>query len=316
MNKRNTILRYKPLLAVCTAVLLVCSCAEWTEPEPVTFEAQRPAEQNPELWGRYLEVLKSYKQRPHFLVYGKFANGAEQPASGAQLLRALPDSLDIVSLLHADRMTAAEQADLQLLHGKSTRVLYCVDYAAKAAELSDAAKLGACLDKALAEAASLGLDGFSFTGIPSYGSEAEINARREAAKLIVERLSAVAGAGKDKLLVFEGSPAFLTDADLSKLNYLVLDTDKTGNVTDLKLQVGLALTREGLAPEKLLLCASPEGEIVNEENVKVKALEALVDRVASLGPLGGLAVSDLGKAYYDPEKRYSRVRNVIRLMNP
>ena len=305
---------YYSLAASC-ALLLVCSCAEWTEPEPVVFETQTPAQQNPELWARYLEVLRAYKQGSHFMVYGKFANGAEKPASGAQLLRALPDSLDIVSLTQPDRMTDADRAGIAALHEKGTRVLCCIDYAARAAELSDAAKLGACLDKALADAAAEGLDGFSFTGIPSYGAEAEINARREAAKLIVRKLSAVAGAGKDKLLVFEGNPAFLDEADLPRLDYLVLDTEKTANATDLKIQVGLALDR-GLSRKQLLLCGSPEGELVNEENVKQKALEALVDRVASLGPLAGLAVSDLGKAYYDPERRYSRVRNAIRLMNP
>ena len=291
---------YYSLAASC-ALLLVCSCAEWTEPEPVVFETQTPAQQNPELWARYLEVLRAYKQGSHFMVYGKFANGAEKPASGAQLLRALPDSLDIVSLTQPDRMTDADRAGIAALHEKGTRVLCCIDYAARAAELSDAA--------------AEGLDGFSFTGIPSYGAEAEINARREAAKLIVRKLSAVAGAGKDKLLVFEGNPAFLDEADLPRLDYLVLDTEKTANATDLKIQVGLALDR-GLSRKQLLLCGSPEGELVNEENVKQKALEALVDRVASLGPLAGLAVSDLGKAYYDPERRYSRVRNAIRLMNP
>ena len=301
--------------ALLTVLSLTAACREWTSLDPVDITVQGPAEQDPELWARYLEVLRAYKQGSHFIVYGKFANGTEKPVSGAQLLRTLPDSLDIVSLAHADRLSAADREDLPLLRAKGIRALYCIDYAARAAELSDAAKLGACLDKALADAAAEGLDGFSFTGIPSYGAEAEINARREAAKLIVRKLSAVAGAGKDKLLVFEGNPAFLDPADLAKLSYLVLDTDRTTNATDLKIQVGLALDR-GLSRKQLLLCGSPEGELVNEENVKQKALDDLVERVASLGPLAGLAVSDLGKAYYDPGKSYARICGLIRKLNP
>lgn len=295
---------------------LATACQEWTNLKPVDIAVQGPEEQDPELWTRYLEVLQAYKQGSHFLVYGKFANGVEKPADGSQLLRALPDSLDIVSLTQADKLSEPDRAGIALLHEKGTRVLYCVDYAARAAEFSDAAKLGAYLDQALSDAAAEGLDGFSFTGIPSYGAEAEINARREAAKLIVQKLAAVAGSGKDKLLVFEGNPAFVDEADLSKLSYLVLDTEKTANATDLKIQVGLALSRPGLTPDKLLLCGSPEGELVNEENVKQQALEDLVERVASLGPLAGLAISDFGKAYYDPEKSYARICGLIRKLNP
>ncbi|MDD7456662.1 MAG: glycoside hydrolase family 18 [Bacteroidales bacterium] len=309
----------KHILWGCTVLALLSlatACQEWTDIKPVDIEVQGPEEQNPEIWAHYMEILQAYKRGDHFLVYGKFANGAEKPTNGGQLLRSLPDSLDIVSLANADRMSAADREDLPLLREKGTRVLYCVNYAAQAAELSDAANLGAYLDQSISDAAALQLDGFSFTGIPSYGTEAEVNARREAAKLIVQKLSTVAGVGKDKLLVFEGNPAFLEDADLAKLNYLVLDTEKTANATDLKIQVGLALAHDGLTPGKLLLCGSPEGELVNEENVKQKALEDLVERVASLGPLAGLAVYDLGKAYYDPEKSYGRICGLIRKLNP
>ena len=308
-------------MATLIAVLLMMagfsSCDDWTTPEPVTLEVKTPKEQDPELWARYMEALKAYKQSPHYVVYGKFANGTEKPASAGQLLRSLPDSLDMVSLANADKMSEADRQDIAVLHEKGTKVLYCIDYAAKAGELSDAGKLEACLDKAVTDAGQLQLDGFAFTGIPLYGgSEAEIKARRDAARLIVQKLSAVAGAGKDKLLVFEGNPAFVAEEDMAKLSYVALDTEKTGNVTDLKLQVSLALSQKGLSKDKLLLTALPDGEITNEENVKKQAIGELTDRVAALGPLGGLAIADIGKDYYDPAKSYSRTRSAIRLMNP
>lgn len=308
-------------MAMLSAVLLMMvgftACDDWTDPKPVKREVETPQDQDPELWARYMEALKVYKQSPHYVVYGKFANGAEKPVNAGQLLRSLPDSLDMVSLANADKMSEADRQDIAVLHEKGIKVLYCIDYASKAGELSDAGKLGAYLDQAVADAAELELDGFSFTGIPIYGgSEAEIKARRDAAKLIVQKLSAVAGEGKESLLVFEGNPAFVAEEDIAKLSYVVLDTEKTGNVTDLKRQTVLALSRGGLSKERLLLCADVEGEIVNEENVKKQAIGELTERVAALGPLAGLAIANIGKDYYDPTKSYSRTRSAIRLMNP
>lgn len=296
---------------------LFTACDKWNEPQSLNLEVKTPKEQNPELWVRYMEVLKNYKQSNHFIAYGQFVNGTEKPASGAQVLRTLPDSLDIVSLTNADKITDFEREDIALLREKSTRVLYCVDFAAKAAELSDAAKLGIYLDKALANAAELQLDGFSFTGIPLYGgTDAEQKARREAAKLIVQKLSTVAGTGKDKLLIFEGNPAFVAQEDIAKLSYVALNTEKTGNITDLKLSVSMALSYAGLTKDKLLLTALPDGEIANEQNVKKQAIIELTERVAALGPLAGLAVADIGKDYYNPAKSYHLTCQAIRLMNP
>lgn len=305
------------IIALIMMVAGFTSCDDWNIPQPVEIDVKTPKEQNPELWAHYMDVLKNYKQSKHFIVYGRFNNGAEKPAGAGQLLRSMPDSLDVVSLVNADKMTGFDRADIAVVQEKSTKVLYCVNFAAKSAELSDAGKLGAFLDKAVADAAELNMDGFSFTGIPLYGgSEAERAWRKEAAKLIVQKLSAVAGAGKEKLLVFEGNPAFVAEEDIAKLSYVALDTEKTGNITDLKLQVSLALSHKGLSKDKLLLTALPDGEITNEENVKKPAIAELTDRVAALGPLAGMAIADIDKDYYDPAKSYSRTRQAIRLMNP
>lgn len=315
MKKDRKISIIATLIIVLLMMAGFTACEKWNEPQSVEIDVKTPKEQNPELWARYMDVLKQYKQSKHFIAYARFENGAEKPAGGAQLLRTMPDSLDVVSLANADRMSDADREDIAVLHEKSTRVLFLVDYAVKSAELADAAKLGAYLDQAVATAAEHNLDGFAFTGIPLFGGTDEQQAaRRQAAKLIVQKLSAVAGSGKDKLLVLEGDPAFVDKADVEKLSYVALNTEKTANVTDLKIQVGMALL---LVPkDKLLLTALPDGVIANEENLKKPAVAELTERVASLGPLAGIAVADIGKDYYDPAKSYPRTRQAIRMMNP
>ena len=196
-------------------LILSASCSDWNDIEAVDIDPQHAKDQNPELWARYMESLRIYKQeRTHYITYGSFENGTEQSKNEGAYLRSVPDSLDIVTLANSENITAYDREDIPSLQEKSTRVLYLVDYAKKMTELADAAALSTWLDKAVATATELKLDGFAFNGLPSYGgTDAEQAARKEAARLIVSKLSAFG-----KTLVFEGDPAFVDAADLSKLD--------------------------------------------------------------------------------------------------
>ena len=193
----------------CTLLLLACvlptACSDWNEPEPVDVNINSPKDQNPELWASYMQVLNTYKQSKHYIAYTRFDNSPEKPVNEGSYLRSLPDSLDIVTLCNPGNISDNDREDILLLREKSTRVIYLVDYAAQAATFTDAAALGTWLDKAVAAATELNLDGFAFTGVRLYsGTDAEMVARKEAAQLIVSKLSATTGGGK--LLVFVYRP--------------------------------------------------------------------------------------------------------------
>lgn len=308
----NKLLTYSLLLV--TFVLPV-ACNDWNEPEPVNFDINSAKDQNPGLWARYMQVLHTYKQSKHYIAYARFDNSPEKPVNEGDYLRSLPDSLDIVTLSSPDKISDYDLEDILLLQEKSTRVLYLVDYADKAATLTDVTALGAWLDKVIAVANELKLDGFAFTGHPLYsGTADELAAHKEKSRLIVSKLSAAAG--QDKLLVLEGDPTFVDDADLSKLNYVVLNTADLTNVTELKLQVAGVLTNSNLPKDKLLLAARIGEQITDETSVKQDAVTLMTDRVASLGPLSGLAIYAVGKDYYSPEMNYEITRTAIQLMNP
>ena len=194
---KDIILHYISVLNMALLVLLTLTlptaCSDWNDIEPVNIDPQHPKDQNPELWTRYMESLRVYKQeRPHYITYGSFNNGAGQSKNEGAYLRSLPDSLDIVTLANPENITSYDREDIPTLQEKSTRVLYLVDYAAKMTEFTDAAALSSWLDKAVATVNELHLDGFAFNGLPLYGgTDAEQAARKEAARLIVSKLSAV-----------------------------------------------------------------------------------------------------------------------------
>lgn len=295
--------------------VLPAACSDWTEPESVDLNINNAKDQNPELWARYMQVLSTYKQNKHYIAYARFDNSTENSINEGNYLRSLPDSLDIVTLSNSDKISDYDREDILLLQEKSIRVLYLVDYKAQASILTDAAALGAWLDKAIATASKLNLDGFAFTGMPIYnGTDAELAAHKEKSRLIVSKLSAAVG--QSKLLVLEGDPTFVDDADLDKLNYIVLNTANLTNITDLKLYVAGVLANSLLPKDKLLLAAQVGEQITDEANVKQDAVALMTNRVASLGPLGGLGIYAIGKDYYSPIMNYEITRTAIQLMNP
>lgn len=314
---KDIILHYISVLNMALLVLLTLAlptaCSDWNDIEPVNIDPQHPKDQNPELWARYMESLRVYKQeRPHYITYGSFNNGAEQSKNEGAYLRSLPDSLDIVTLANPENITSYDREDIPTLQEKSTRVLYLVDYAAKMTELTDATALGSWLDKAVATANELHLDGFAFNGLPLYaGTDAEQAARKEAARLIVSKLSAV-----NKMLVFEGDPAFVNTNDLDKLDYVVMNTAGIESAVSLKIYVANVISTYALPKEKLLLAAKMGTKIVDEENVKQDAVTDMIGRVVSLGPLGGLAIYALGDDYYQTSMNYQSCRTAIQKMNP
>lgn len=315
MNMKISIPNIFTYLFLLLALFATASCSDWTDQKTVDIDPQYAKEQNPELWARYMEALRIYRQSKHFITYGSFNNGTEKPKNEGAYLRSLPDSLDIVIPTHPESLTSYDCEDILLLQEKSIKVLYLVDYTAQMSILADAAKLGAWLDKSIATASQLGMNGFAIKGTPLYGgTEAEQAARREAAKSIVSKLSAAVGDGD--LLVFEGDPAFIDAADLNKLDYVVLNTTTITSAVDLKLYVAGVIENFSIPKEKLLLSAKINEKLVNEDGEKLDAITEMTNRVVSLGPVGGLAIYALGDDYYHTKMNYEISRLAIQIMNP
>ena len=130
-------------------------------------------------------------------------------------MRCLPDSLDIVTLTNADNFSKFDAEDMDVMREKGTKVLYQVDYAARAEEFADMQALDAYLDQVVAAVAANGMDGYSFTTNPL---------ATDATARIVEKLAAAKSEGQ--LLVFEGNPLSLAAADRPKVDFIALDTEK------------------------------------------------------------------------------------------
>ncbi|MFQ7387640.1 MAG: glycoside hydrolase family 18 [Alistipes sp.] len=179
---------------------------------------EKPWEQDPALWAEYTAALRAYKQSEHFIVYARLHNSPEKASSEQDFMRCLPDSLDIVTLTNADNFSKFDAEDMDVMREKGTKVLYQVDYAARAEEFVDMQALDAYLDRVVAAVAANGMDGYSFTTDPL---------ATDATARIVEKLLR---RNRGQLLVFEGNPLSLAAADHPKVDFIALDTEKLENV--------------------------------------------------------------------------------------
>lgn len=286
-------------------LLLGASCSDWTEMETVDNTVSKPWEQDPALWADYTAALRAYKQSEHYLSYARLYNSPAQATSEQDFMRCLPDSLDIVTLTNADNFSAYDAEDMAVMREKGTRVLYQVDYAARKAEFSTEAALKAYLDGVIAAVAAHGLDGYSFTTDP-------LDAAATAS--IVATLSAAKTDGQ--LLVFEGNPLSVAEADRAKLDFVVLDTEKAENTTEVQLLVLNATGYAGIAPEKLLLAAEIDAPLQDEDRTEYAAVELMARCVVEFGPLAGFAAYNIAGDYYHADRNYSTIREAIQTLNP
>lgn len=295
---------YRLILPV-VVLLLGASCSDWTETENIDNTVLKPWEQDPALWADYTAALRAYKASEHCLSYARLHNSPSPAASEQDFMRCLPDSLDIVTLTNADNFSAYDAEDMAAMREKGTRVLYQVDYAARKAEFSGEATLKTYLDGVIAAVAANGLDGYSFTTDPLDAA---------ATATIVATLSAARSDGQ--LLVFEGNPLSVAEADRAKLDFVVLDTEKAENTTEVQLLVLNATGYAGIAPEKLLLAAEIDAPLQDEDRTEYAAVELMARCVVEYGPLAGFAAYNIAGDYYHAEMNYQTIRTAIQTLNP
>ena len=210
-----------------------------------------------------------------------------------------------MTLTNADNFSKFDAEDMSVMHEKGTKVLYQIDYAARAEEFADAAALDAYLDKVVVAVAANGMDGYSFTTDPL---AADATAR------IIDRLAKARTDGQ--LLVFEGNPLSLAATDRAKVDYFILDTEKTEDVGDVKLQILNATGYAAVPASKLLLAAEAGAPLKDEDRVEYAAVEEMSRRVIVYGPLCGLGAYNIGNDYYNADMNYKMIRQAIQTLNP
>ena len=319
---------FQKTIFICIMVIIgtLLSCDDWTESKNVDFTTISPSEQAPELYAKYAANLRAYKENSHFLVFGRLNNVSGDKSNEKDYLRSLPDSLDVVTLANADNFSSFDREDMpDVQKVKGTRVLYGIDLTARKNEFETKGDLiglmAAYLEGVIKTVTEEGFDGISiiYEGDLGTGSNEEANAQIAALQqLIIQKLIPTADQKVEngKLLVMEGSPLFIPQANRNDFDYYVINTTDVQDVYAVRLQVAYANEYAGVPLQKIILSASPSGKMMDTAGKEASAVSLIASLVMQVGPVAGLDVIDIGTDYYNASKNYPLTNGAIQLLNP
>lgn len=341
MNKLKTIIR--GVAAAFIALTAFASCSDWTDTESVTLKEPDITQQNPELYAKYLESLMGYKNSSHTLVYVWFDNSEKNPISRGQHITDLPDSVDVVAMMHPDNLADWELKDMDLLRKeKGTKIIYSIEFDAikKAynAKMEAATEdepvsedfisfLTDTLQHSLSIANKYNYDGICL----DYDGKSRIHLRPAELKEYTENETAFIQIINDwhrrnseKILVYEGKPQNLINPSfLENCRSILISGKDATNVSELSFNL-LEAIGEGIPQDRY-------GMVVNAINLKDenKTIGYFADGTLALANLAewapaihnGFSVKAVGvynvsSDYYNASRTYALTRTLIESVNP
>ena len=88
------------------AVFAVTSCSDWTTPEPKDFDSPMTEIKKDDA---YYEALRAYKASDHSVSFGWYSEWGEGGVATTNMLQAVPDSMDIISLWNNAHLTPYQE---------------------------------------------------------------------------------------------------------------------------------------------------------------------------------------------------------------
>lgn len=345
----------KTIYNLCSVVFLVgalfaVSCDDWTENEKIGVKDPAFGENDPELYARYLASLRAYKAGEHCRTIVWFDNSLKQPASRGGFFSDVPDSVDVVALMDAGRLTASEAEQVAALREKGTRVIGAVDcsalYAVWEAARENAAQqeegdggeqapadgfapwLGEQLAARMADIEADALDGLTVCYEPRSTvfmteEERQLQAGREA--VVVEALKRWTEQHPDKLLLFEGNPQNLTDKSvLEDCDWLVVRCLTAATVYDFgtlarrMCDTGVPTDRFVWLVSAVKPASTDSGYVTDASGASVRAVGALAEWMLLPGEVdkNGIGIMNVQYDYFNSSMIYRYTKEAIDMLNP
>lgn len=333
-----------PVLSVLITFVFT-TCSDWTDIEGVAINQQSPSGSNPERYAQYLESLRAYKQREHYVVYAWFDNSRKAPYSRGQHLSDLPDSLDVVSLKRPDGLAGFETEEMEAIRkDKGTKVVYDISYEAIRKTYEQLVKEETALDEnykapefstyleetvrnELLPATTYNYDGIivGYKGAGTiYMTEQEKAEYRKNQEAFLSAITTWKAANSSKMLAFEGNPQNLQDKSiLSSCEHIILNTPDVTSAGALSLAALQALT-DGVPSTGFVVAARTVSLDTTDKTTgyhdsgERAVIESAywVTRQENVYTKAGLGIYDIQNDYYNPTLIYPNVRKAINIMNP
>ncbi|MBD3592505.1 glycoside hydrolase family 18 [Bacteroides sp. GM023] len=290
-------MKYQSIFNLCllTVFLLVVSagCSDWTDMEIHDSEVKEAKEQNPAQYAAYTQNLRAYKATKHALVYARFDNAPETYVSEKNYLRSLPDSVDIVTMCNASRLSDYDREDMKLVRTDyGTRILYEVN-----ADAGEEAMAAAVIAVKNGE-----FDGITLT--------AQTSVNESSIAFLHNALGQV-----DCLMIFNGKVGFVPATFRSLFDYYV--TEIPAEADEFDVETALMYAQSFGISDRLLLAVEPQYTITDKTQKTFDAMGWIAAYLHNyVASPGGIAVHNISADYYNTEIIYKQTRGVIQILNP
>ncbi|MFZ4861783.1 glycoside hydrolase family 18 [Sphingobacterium sp. Mn56C] len=325
------------LVLLCGGLLLNgAACKKWTEPKPLDIASPDLEQQNPEIYGKYLEDLRAFKNNPHKINLGWFNNSKKNPTSQGDHFAVVPDSLDYLvlesPLALVDREVEAMQA---LLEKKQTKVLFEIDFnTIKSSYLMQdtldipfASFLKDTVTAILSATAKYPYQGLvvSYNGKDvNHLSEDETKQVQAEEDLFFDLIKPAHSTYAGKTLAFKGTPQYLFRKDmLTDYAFIILPTDAVLDLGGLSYAV-LSASVAQVPTHRFVVLASMTSYKADEAKLGyfangARAALATAQWAAAVQQgikIHGVGYKNLSYDYYNVLKSYQYSREAIQIINP
>lgn len=339
--KENNILG--KLFAILLLALSVSSCSDWTDVESIDINQNNISDTNPELYDKYLQNLREYKESDHKLVYVWFDNSQKVASSRAHHITDLPDSIDVVSMMHPDGLTDWELNDMNKIRAdKGTKVIYTISFEAIKAAYNAKLELATAeepvaedfigfLTDSLEYALSL-TEKYNYDGICiGYDGKSRLHMRPDELQAYTDNETAFINIMNDwhkrnaqKMIAFEGKPQNLINPSLLDdcLSILISGKDAT-NKNDLTYRL-LISRKEDIPQDRFGMVVMAVD--LNDPNEKIGyftdgtiAVSGLADwAIASYDgvEIKAVGIYNVSTDYYTPGNDYYYTKQLVSSVNP
>lgn len=326
--------------------VLFSSCSDWTETESLTIIDPDIKEQNPELYAQYLENLRNYKNSHHKIVYAWYDNSEKVPFNRAQHIDNIPDSTDVIVLMHPDGLVERELNEINSVRqNKGMKVIFSLGYDAikltydnmiaelqqSGEEMPDPKDFISYLVDTLQHTLKL-VDKYNYDGISiGYNGKSPLHMTdKEKAEYISNETAYIGivtgwmNTHKNKYVVFEGKPQNLVDKTiLNSCKHIIIPTNSATNGSLLTYNVTMASV-EGVPTDRFVITAETASldQADNKTGYWTNGTRAITSSAiwaAATYPdftIAGLGIYNINNDYYNTQRVYDYTKKAIDTLNP
>lgn len=335
--RRNTIIFLFSLIAIFT----LASCSDWTDMEALNIEKPGIESQNPGLYAEYLENLRDYKNSHHKTVYAWFDNSVKIPINRSQHIDNVPDSIDIVILMHPENLTEREIKEKESIRSnKGTKTIFALSYDIIKLEYDNKGNkenitqredfLTHLMDT-LKHTLKL-VDKYNYDGISiGYNGKGILHMTETERNTYISNENAFIGIirnwsenHKDKMIVFEGKPQNMIDNTiLASCKHIIISGNDITDKNKLSYNFLMACTK-GVPTDRFIVTAQSTSLDKADKKTgywtdgSVAITSSAIWAVASYPDftITGLGVYNVNNDYFNARKVYQYSREAIDILNP